>query len=350
MLHLDFETRSRVDLIKAGGHRYAADPSTEVLMMSYAFDDGPAELWLPSKRCPKEVNDHIYADGQVAAFNAGFERLIFEYVLGNDFDVLVPPLEQYYCVAAQARANNLPGNLDDCSRMLGASHRKDAAGKALIKLFCIPNADGTFNDSQTHPEEWAQFCSYCVDDTEAERDVSHMMRPLTENELEDWRVCELINNQGLMIDRELAAAAVRYADAEQRELVARIRELTGDSPSGLVFRRLAGHLGRSDNMVKLRGINLYPTGIGALIEERATGFTGEYICRVTRTDGREEMTVLIEVAAPDDGLKPALVDHLRSRLGVEVGVELAGPGDLATLTEIETRQKPIRLLDLRKDA
>lgn len=127
------------------------------------------------------------------------------------------------------------------------------------------------------------------------------------------------------------------------------RELTGDSPSGLVFRRLAGHLGRSDNMVKLRGINLYPTGIGALIEERATGFTGEYFCRVTRTDGREEMTVLIEIAAPGEGLKPVLVDHLRSRLGVEVGVELAGPGDLATLTEIETRQKPIRLLDLRKD-
>ena len=38
---------------------------------------------------------------------------------------------------------------------------------------------------------------------------------------------------------------------------------------------------------------------------------------------------------------------LRDKLGVEVGVELAAPGGTAALTQIDSRQKPIRLLDER---
>jgi hypothetical protein len=44
VLHRDFETRSRVDLRKVGAHRYAADPSTEILCAAYAVDAGPVDL------------------------------------------------------------------------------------------------------------------------------------------------------------------------------------------------------------------------------------------------------------------------------------------------------------------
>jgi phenylacetate-CoA ligase len=43
-----------------------------------------------------------------------------------------------------------------------------------------------------------------------------------------------------------------------------------------------------------------------------------------------------------------VAEHLRRRLGVEVAVDLVGPGETADLTEIERRQKPIRLIDERK--
>jgi phenylacetate-coenzyme A ligase PaaK-like adenylate-forming protein len=47
-------------------------------------------------------------------------------------------------------------------------------------------------------------------------------------------------------------------------------------------------------MVKLRGINIFPHAIGALIEKRAD-LTGEYVCRVSRqASGRDEMLVVIE--------------------------------------------------------
>jgi phenylacetate-CoA ligase len=125
-------------------------------------------------------------------------------------------------------------------------------------------------------------------------------------------------------------------------------EVAGPNPLGIPFRRIRGFLGRSDNMVKLRGINLFPTGIGALLVEAAPGATGEFLCRVTRAGGRDAMRVHLEVqGAPGDALRARLEELLRTRLGVEVAVALEAPGALAALTQVESRQKAIRLLDER---
>lgn len=125
---------------------------------------------------------------------------------------------------------------------------------------------------------------------------------------------------------------------------------TGASPMGLNLRRIAGFLGRSDNMVKLRGINIYPTGIGAVLTESHPELLSEYVCEVTRVEGRDEMTVHIETRGPLDASTQAFEALLRTRFGVEIGVSLAGPGGLGHLTQIEVRQKPIRLIDKRTDA
>jgi phenylacetate-CoA ligase len=126
-------------------------------------------------------------------------------------------------------------------------------------------------------------------------------------------------------------------------------EVVGDSPLGLPFRRIKGFLGRSDNMVKLRGINLFPTGIGALLVEQCAIATGEFICRVHREGPRDAMTAHLEVrGTADAGLRERLEAALKTRLGVEVAVALEPPGKLAALTQVESRQKPIRLIDERK--
>ena len=125
--------------------------------------------------------------------------------------------------------------------------------------------------------------------------------------------------------------------------------MPGESALGLPFRRLRGFLGRSDNMVKLRGINVYPTAIGGLLQ--ALPFAnGEYLCRVERQGGRDDMTVLFEVRSGSGdaaALAEACRQHLRQRLGVDLRVEAKAAGELAPLTEIESRQKPIRLVDRR---
>jgi phenylacetate-CoA ligase len=126
-------------------------------------------------------------------------------------------------------------------------------------------------------------------------------------------------------------------------------EVLGANPLGIPFRRIKGFLGRSDNMVKLRGINLFPTGIGALLVEQCETATGDFICRVGRNDGRDAMVVHLEVRGDADAaLQSRLEGALRTRLGVEIGVALCAPGSLAALTQVESRQKPIRLIDDRK--
>jgi phenylacetate-CoA ligase len=112
----------------------------------------------------------------------------------------------------------------------------------------------------------------------------------------------------------------------------------------LAFKRIAGFKGRSDNMVKLRGINLFPHAIASLIENRAD-LTGEYVCHLKRTEGRDDMIVTIESRGGTDEV--ALSALLRQGLGVEVGVTLCEPGGTAAATQIDSRQKPIRLIDER---
>ena len=125
--------------------------------------------------------------------------------------------------------------------------------------------------------------------------------------------------------------------------------VTTPPASDIAFRRIRGFQGRSDQMVKLRGINVYPTAIGAHLGAHPAA-TGEYVCRVARHGHRDEMTVVVEVrpgAADAGALRRQLEALLHGRLGVEVAVELVGPGETAALTQIQARQKPIRLVDGR---
>lgn len=124
-------------------------------------------------------------------------------------------------------------------------------------------------------------------------------------------------------------------------------ELSGANDTGMVFKRIAGFKGRSDNMVKLRGINVFPHAIAALIENRAD-LTGEYVCHLARDPAtrRDDMTVTVESRGGTDAAQ--LTALLRRGLGVEVTVTLCEPGGTAPATQIDVRQKPIRLIDERE--
>ncbi len=122
----------------------------------------------------------------------------------------------------------------------------------------------------------------------------------------------------------------------------------GKSALGLNFRRIEGFLGRSDNMVKIRGINIFPQAMGPILEE-IPAFAGEFICRAERDDaGRDEFIVCAEVRGTRDAsLVQVFRALLKQRVGIDCGVELSEPGALGALTQTEIRQKPIRLIDQR---
>lgn len=174
---------------------------------------------------------------------------------------------------------------------------------------------------------------------------------------EDAHYVELLDPEALAPTPEGEAGALCVTVLFKHTVYPLIRFNTNDMTallppkpeSGINFRRIAGFRGRSDNMVKLRGINVYPTAIGPLLaQDPAT--TGEFVCRVTREGARDEMTVIVELragAARDAEAAERLRRLLRQSLGVDVRVELVGAGETAALTQIEARQKPIRLIDER---
>jgi DNA polymerase len=215
ILWLDFETRSRCDLKTAGVYNYAQDLSTEVLCMSYAFDDEPVTTWLPKHPFPERVANF---KGQIRAHNAAFERLILWYVCQVNFD-----LTQFYCTAAQARANCLPGSLEDIGRALSAKMKKDHRGSQLIRLLSIPKADGTFNED---PDLMAEMIAYCEQDVRAMREISKAMRILSDTELADYHANERINDRGVKVDVPLCEAAIRYAEDELQDIERIVAEVT----------------------------------------------------------------------------------------------------------------------------
>jgi DNA polymerase len=223
ILWLDFETRSRCDLISHGGYNYAKDISTSVLCLSYAFNDEDVQTWVPSQPFPQQIVYFIKQGIQIRAHNAAFERLIFWYVLCPDYGIPEPKLEQFYCTATQARANCAPGSLEDVGRFSGANMRKDHRGSQLIRLLSIPKADGTFNDD---PTLMAEMVAYCEQDVRAMRAISQAMRQLSDEELADYHVNERINDRGVLIDTELCNAAVGYASVELEEIEKIVTEVT----------------------------------------------------------------------------------------------------------------------------
>ncbi len=206
IMWVDFETRSECDLPVNGVYNYARHHSTEVICMSYAINDGPVQTWRPGEPMPP-------IKSQIRAHNAAFERLIFWHVLKMEI-----PLEQFYCTAAQARANCAPGSLEDVGRFAGTDMRKDHRGAALVRACCIP----PFRDDLI-PE----LIEYCEQDVRTMRAASKAMRELTPEELEDYHANERINDRGVLIDQRLCRAAVKYAADELQEIEATVKEVTG---------------------------------------------------------------------------------------------------------------------------
>ena len=119
---------------------------------------------------------------------------------------------------------------------------------------------------------------------------------------------------------------------------------------GSWLRRMSPFAGRGDNMVKLRGVNIWPEAIGRIACEDEK-LTGDYFVRAWREGNRDEMCVHLVTSVPA-GDRPNLARvtemRLKDRLGVKIGVRLAAPGELDEWTELHTSPKPKRFRDERE--
>jgi DNA polymerase len=229
-LHLDFETYSECDLKSAGVHRYAEDPSTEVLMLGWAFDDEPEQLWHPFEgQLPERLVAGL-RDPSTAktAFNATFERLIMKHVLG-----IYVPVGQWRCTMVCAYYLGFTGGLDAVLSQSALNYTKDPRGQRLIQLFCKPAPRNHKVDRYTRenrPEDFADFGQYCKTDVRVERELLLWLAQYPMMHEWDWQRYTLdqrINDRGIYLDRSMAAGALEAWEAERKALTQKLKDLSG---------------------------------------------------------------------------------------------------------------------------
>lgn len=110
------------------------------------------------------------------------------------------------------------------------------------------------------------------------------------------------------------------------------RILTGPCPCGLALPRHDRILGRSDDMIIFRGVNIYPGQIAAVLEE-FTEVSSEYRIQLKREKGLDFMKISVErkeSASADNDLTIAglVSDRIRKKIMVRTQLEIIDPGML----------------------
>jgi DNA polymerase len=219
VLYRDYDTRSRAVLKIVGTHRYAADPSTEILCGGYTIDDEPVRLWTPGDPVPPEfieaANNPLWV---VAAHNDAFEAAVEQHILAPRYRWPLIPINRHRCTMAMALAAGLPARLSAVADALELSNRKDAAGERLMHQISKPRRARKDEDPNLvhwfeDQERRERLFAYCRQDVEVERELYVRLPPLSSAEQSLWALSSKINNRGLYIDRTFAEAARQIAPA-----------------------------------------------------------------------------------------------------------------------------------------
>lgn len=237
-LLIDLETFSSVDITKAGAFKYVEAPDFEILLLAYAWNTGPVHvLTVPMIEADAdgETLNRIYnaiKDPNVVkvAHNSAFERACLSKHLGQD----LPP-EQWEDTMIMSAMNGLPMSLDAAGAALSLKDQKIKEGTSLISYFCKPckptiaNGGRTRNMPEHAPDKWARFVEYCRRDVEVEQAIYYRLRglPVTAAERRLWALDARINERGVLVDTDLAKAAIAVDDAFKAEHMAEMQKLTG---------------------------------------------------------------------------------------------------------------------------
>ena len=226
---IDFETRCKIDLRQVGAYKYSQHKSCEVLMMSYNLTGKPGDtkLWQIGDKPPQGLFTMLAAGAIMGAFNSYFEYCIWKHVCVAKLGWPDVELEDMIDVADKCKALALPAGLAEAGEVLKLEMPKDERGKALINLFCKPRKDGSFNDRDTHPVEWQEFCDYAIRDTDAELEIDIMLPDLNPLEqLTAW-LTNRMNWRGIYIDQGAVRAADKLADQVKEQYNAEAAALSG---------------------------------------------------------------------------------------------------------------------------
>lgn len=238
VLWLDRETWCELDLKEVGTYVYAR--RAEDLLISYAIDDGPVQVWdCAAEPIHTALCQAMQEAEEVWAHNAQFDKAIHN----GPAQCCLPPiaLARWRCSMAMALSHALPGGLEPLCEVLNipADLTKLKDGKKLVQLFTRPqpaNRKIRRATRETHPAEWERFKQYAANDISAMREAVARMPKWNwnANAIAEWHCDQRINERGFQVDQELVSAGAAASIVEKERIGVRFRELTGgevDRPS-----------------------------------------------------------------------------------------------------------------------
>ena len=128
----------------------------------------------------------------------------------------------------------------------------------------------------------------------------------------------------------------------------RTRDLTriipGKCSCGSEYPRHDRILGRTDDMIKIKGVNVYPGQIDALLSS-VCGVSSEYQIVLDIVNSRNQMTLRVECVDPcDEEIKKSVSRAFQRGIGFKIQIELVPIGTLP-----RSEKKTARVIDLRED-
>ena len=233
-LSIDIETRSSVDLSKAGLYKYAQSPDFGILLFAYQLNDNPVGIldFTKNENLPIIILRAL-SDPKVIkhAYNAAFEWYCLNRV-GYE-----TPIEQWRCTMAHGLYCGYTAGLDATGKAIGLPQDKQkmTVGKALIRYFCTPckptkaNGGRIWNQPWHDKVKWELFKDYCKQDVVTEHAILKRLDlfPMPEAEEQLWRMDVLMNAYGVRVDTALIEGALHLDAISTQKLTDEAISLTG---------------------------------------------------------------------------------------------------------------------------
>ena len=201
-----------------------------------AYGEEEPEIWCPQapelfpthKLVADRLACHILDGGELHAWNASFERQIWNGIMTPRYKFPKPEMDQFFCTMAKAAAYGLPQTLDHAAEVLGVDEQKDREGKALMMRMTRPRSKAGaplawWNDT----EKILRLAEYCRQDIRTERAIGKKVEPLIPSERALYLLDQKINDRGVFLDVPLARAAVKVAEIAMAKANADMVEATG---------------------------------------------------------------------------------------------------------------------------
>lgn len=219
IISIDFETRSTVELRATGVYPYSQHPETDFWCLAWAIDEMDPLIWTPEDGpLPEELVAAILCGFEMRAWNAQFERVMWQNIGVPRYGFPEIPLEYWRDTAAEAAMMALPRNLDQCGRVLKVSEQKDNEGHRLMLRMARPRSTkGGKIVWWDVPERRRKLEEYCKQDVRTERAIYHKTLRLPERELAIYQLDQRINDRGLLLDVKLAKAAKKIVKQGLRQ-------------------------------------------------------------------------------------------------------------------------------------